>query len=395
MKKTGDLLLMKKINQSIVLDLIRRERPISRAAIAQKTGLTKATVSSQVQELIDSHLAEELGVGISSGGRKPVMLTFNPRAGFAIGIDLGVHTLLAVLTDLDGTVVERRQHTYENTRESEVMPLLIRCIEELRQLAPSAPYGIVGIGLGVPGIIRHDGTVLLAPNLGWTEVSLKDKLEKAVGIPITIDNEANVGAVGEKEYGVGKAYANQIYVSLGVGIGTGIILNHQLYRGSMGYSGEMGHTTIDIHGRKCSCGNIGCWETYASESALLKSASKPDAWGTEPLPRDIDQFSAAAKMGYPPALTILQEMGAYLAIGLANMIHTFNPELVVIGARMPDIQRWVEPSMREEFKRRLLSYHDEKLRLEFSSLGADAAVLGAVTLAISRFLGDFRVTINV
>lgn len=395
MKKTGDLLLMKKINQSIVLDLIRKKRPISRAAIAGQTGLTKATVSSQVQELIDAHLVEELGVGVSSGGRKPVMLTFNPRAGCAIGIELGVHTVLAVLTDLDGTVIERRAHQYSDTRVEAVIPMLIGCIQELIRIAPAAPYGIVGIGLGVPGIVRHDGTVLLAPNLGWTEVPLQGSLEKQLGIPITIDNEANVGAVGEKEYGAGQPYANQLYVSLGTGIGTGIILNHQLYRGSMGYSGEMGHTTIDVGGRKCSCGNSGCLETYASESALLRSAAAmSDAWDPVGPPKDIEQFVNLLAEEHTSASKVLHEMGAYLAVGLANIIHTFNPELVVIGTRHEELQRRLEPIIREEFKRRLLAYHDDRLQLQFSALAADAAVLGAVTLAISRFFSDFTVTIE-
>lgn len=395
MKKTGDLGLVKKINQSIVLDVIRRQRPISRAAIAQKTGLTKATVSNQVQTLIDSHLVREIGIGDSSGGRKPVLLTFNPRAGWAIGIDLGVHALLAVLTDLDGTILERREVPLTDPDEDAVIRTLAKCVRNLADAAPPAPYGIVGIGLGVPGIVRNDGTVLLAPNLGWRNVPLLERLQALIGLPVTIDNEANAGAVGEKEYGAGRDYPNQIYVSISAGIGTGIILNNQLYRGAMGYSGEMGHTTIDIHGPRCRCGNIGCWELYASETFLLREAARhPELWLPGTPPRELGPFMEAARLHSPQALRILREMGIHLATGLVNLIHAFNPELVVVSTRTPDLQRWLEPSMREELGRRLIPYHGERLKLQFSSLGAGATVLGAVTLAVSRFLSEFTVKLE-
>lgn len=393
--KTGDLLLMKKINQSIVLDLIRNESPISRAAIAQRSGLTRATVSSQVQELLDSNLVEESGIGSSNGGRKPVMLTFNQKAGYAIGIDLGVTQLTAVLTDLSGTVIEREQQTYTNPNVEHVIELLINCVDELTARAPKSPYGIIGVGIGVPGIYRQDGTVLLAPNLGWVQVPLKEKLEAHFSVPVTIDNEANVGALGEKEYGAGKAYANQIYVSLGMGIGTGIILHDQLYRGTNGYSGEIGHTTIDLNGRPCRCGNIGCWEMYASESAMLKAAAdNPEAWHPASPPSDMETFSNAVQDQHPAAKQIVHETGRYLAIGLVNMIHTFNPELVIIGSKYAELARSLSPSMQDEFRKRLLSYHDERLLLQFSSLGTDATMLGAATLAISRFLENFTVKIG-
>lgn len=393
--KTGDLLLMKKINQSIVLDSIRKHSPISRAAIAQQTGLTRATVSSQVQELLDSRLAEEIGVGTSSGGRKPVLLTFNQKAGYAIGIDLGVTQINAVLTDLSGSVIERTSYSFTNTEVEHVIDLLVKCIRDLTLVTPESPYGVIGIGIGVPGIYRQDGMLLMAPNLGWVEVPLKEILEAKIALPVTIDNEANAGALGEKEYGAGKTYTNQIYVSLGMGIGTGIILNNQLYRGTNGYSGEMGHTTIDLNGRVCRCGNTGCWEMYASESAMLKAAAdNPDAWLPTAPPEDMESFAAAVRNGHAAVGPILYSTGKYLAVGLVNMIHTFNPELVIIGSKYPEISRALTPSMQDEFSKRLLSYHDERLLLQFSSLGADATMLGAATLAISRFFSDFTVKVE-
>src|SRR5690625_2598976 len=196
--------VVKKENKIIVLETIKEYSPISRTNIANKTGLNKGTVSSLVNELLKKDIIYESGPGKSSGGRRPVMLLFNKSAGYSIGIDLGVNYLLGILTDLEGNICHEKRMKFSNLSYDELMNTLFEMIDQLVDAAPSSPYGIVGIGVGVPGTVSKTGHVLLAPNLGWENVDLKDILQRTYNVPVTIENEANSGAYGEKKFGVGK-----------------------------------------------------------------------------------------------------------------------------------------------------------------------------------------------
>ncbi|MUT67781.1 ROK family transcriptional regulator [Paenibacillus sp. NEAU-GSW1] len=380
---TGDLTLIKKINTSIVLDAVRKNANLSRAQISELTGLNKATVSSLVQDLIDNDLVLEIGPGQSSGGRKPVMLLFNGQAGYAVGIDLGVNYIRGILTDLDGNVVaeiQRRlkKHPFEYTLEQ-----LVQCISELIQQAPDSRYGIVGLGVGAPGIVDDKGAMLFAPNLDWKQVELQRLLEEQFQVPVTIDNEANAGAQGEQKYGAGRGIAHQIYVSVGIGIGTGIILNKELYKGASGFSGELGHLSIAYDGKPCRCGNEGCWELYASENALLERA--------EPLGFDnLEDLLQAAEDGNIEVRQLFHSIGDYLGAGISNIVNVFNPDVVIIGNRMSRAKTWLEAAVQASVARRTLPYHRERLQLLFAELQDQSAVRGAAYYAISSFIATMR-----
>ncbi|WP_345740675.1 ROK family transcriptional regulator [Metabacillus endolithicus] len=195
------------------------KKPISRADIAQRTGLNKATVSSLVNELLTKDFVYESGPGESSGGRRPVLLHYNVNAGYSIGIDLGVNYILGVVTDLKGKIllektVKVNEHTF-----IEVTEQIKQVIHSLIKDLPKTPYGIIGIGLGIPGIVDKQGEIRVAPNLGWKNSDIKTLLEEEFQIPVIVENEANAGAYGEKQFGVGQDYKNIVYVSAGIGIG--------------------------------------------------------------------------------------------------------------------------------------------------------------------------------
>lgn len=377
-KPTGDLALIKKMNTSIVLEAVLKHAPLSRAGISETTGLNKATVSSLVQDLIDANLVYESGPGQSSGGRKPVMLLFNDKAGYAVGIDLGVNYIRGILTDLAGAVVADRY--LELSRAGQELPLeqLLACINDLLAKAPDSPYGIVGIGVGVPGIVDDQGTILFAPNMKLKQIELRRMLEERYKLPVTIDNEANAGAQGEQKYGAGRGIRNQIYVSVGIGIGTGIILNKELFKGASGFSGELGHLSIQFDGKPCSCGNQGCWELYASENALLEQAAE---LGFDTL----EQLLAAAEQGDERVRDLFREIGSYLGVGVANIVNVFNPDVVIIGNRMSGGAKWLGPAITEAVDARTLSYHRAQLRILFAELQEQSAVRGAAYYAISEF----------
>jgi glucokinase-like ROK family protein len=377
-KPTGDLAMVKKLNTAIVLDAVLKHAPLSRANISELTGLNKATVSSLVQDLIDSQLVLEIGMGESSGGRKPVMLLFRETAGYAIGIDLGVNYIRGALVDLRGNVVAEHQRGLKRNDPDFAIDQLMECIELLLNQVQPSPYGVVGIGVGVPGIVDDNGSVLFAPNLKWRNVELRAALEQRTGLPVTIDNEANAGAQGEQKYGSGRGIANQIYVSVGIGIGTGIILNKELYKGASGFSGELGHLSIEYNGKPCSCGNQGCWELYASEHALLEAAA-PHGYS------DLDSLLAAAEAGNEQACLLIAATGDYLGAGIANIVNVFNPDVVIIGNRMSRAAAWLAPAIQAAVDRRTLSFHRKGMRILFAELGEQSAVRGAAYYAISRF----------
>lgn len=380
---TGDQALIKRINTAIVLEAVLRGAPLSRADISKQTGLNKATVSSLVQDLIDGSVVREIGTGASSGGRKPVMLEFVAEAAHAVGIDLGVNYIHGVLTDLRGIVIAETEFDLKTQEPDAVLQEICRCIDGLIGQAPESAYGIAGIGVGVPGLVDDKGTVLFAPNLGWRDVPLCRWLSERYRIPVTIDNEANAGALGEQIYGAGRNISNLVYVSAGIGIGTGLVLQKHLYKGSSGFSGELGHLSVEAFGKPCACGNRGCWEMYASERALLDKASKLEY-------EELESLLAAAESGRAEVLSLLEETGEYLGIGIANIVNIFNPDAVIIGNRMSRARPWIENAMRRTVVQRSLGFHLRSVRLLFAELGQRSAVMGAAHTAIAGFFDRLK-----
>jgi glucokinase-like ROK family protein len=386
MNQTWNQFVVKNGNKSIVLDTIKKHSPISRADIAQSVGLNKGTVSSLVSELLEEDLIYESGPGLSSGGRRPVMLLFNQIAGYSIGIDLGVNYLLGLLIDLNGNIINEKKINFNQLTFSQIQRHLFEMIDHLISSAPKSAYGIIGIGVGVPGIVSKSGEILLAPNLEWKHVHLKEIIESRYDVPVIIENEANAGAYGEKKYGISQNFDNIIYVSAGIGIGTGLILNGNLYRGSNGFSGELGHMVIKANGLKCRCGNMGCWELYASERALLKKAESSGI-----LPRDrselaLESLNKLAADGHEETISLMKETGDYLGIGLTSIINTFNPQQVVIGNRMASSLEWLKPTLTKRIKDNTIGFHQRDLQIDFSELHIHSAALGVSAFTVENFL---------
>ena len=378
--------VVKEGNKALVLETIQNHSPISRASIANQTGLNKGTVSSLVSELIDDHLIYESGPGKSSGGRRPVMLLFNKVAGYTIGIDLGVNYILGVLTNLNGEICEERFVKFTDLTYQEILKKLYYMIDYLTAKAPSSPYGIVGIGVGVPGVVDKQGNILLAPNLGWKNINLHDALKNKYETPVIIENEANAGAYGEKIFGAGVNDQDIIYISAGIGIGVGLILNGSLYQGQHGFSGELGHMTIKVDGEKCRCGNNGCWELYASEQALINQAEQLGLSLPASREYSLEHLCKLAEQGDEDTLKLFNQIGEYLGVGINNIVNTFNPELVIIGNRMAKTREWIETALNEKVKRQSLSFQQNDLRITFSKLSTYSTALGVAAFSIRRFL---------
>lgn len=370
--------VVKKNNKALVLQLIMEKEPISRADIAQVSGLNKATVSSLVNELLAEDLIYESGPGESSGGRRPVILHFNKIAGYSIGIDIGVNYVLCVLTDLKGNIVIEKNQTVHKTPYAATIEIVKEMIQSLIAEMPSSRYGIVGIGVGVPGIVNKEGSVLLAPNLGWKNTQIKKDLEDLFHVPVIIENEANAGAFGEQQFGIGQDYQNIIYISAGIGIGVGIILNKELYQGKNGFSGEMGHMIIDINGKPCNCGSRGCWEAYASEQALLEKAGENG--------NSLESLIQLANSEDKNAQNLFTEIGAYLGYGINNIINTFNPDQVIIGNRLSMAKEWIEQPILSTIENHSLAFHQNEFQLDFSKLGKYSIAIGMSAFVVENFI---------
>ncbi|GIN56589.1 xylose repressor [Lederbergia ruris] len=385
-EKTWNQHVVKKENKFLVFKTIIQSSPISRAEIATKTGLNKGTVSSLVHELIEEKFIHESGPGESSGGRRPVMLLFNETAGYSIGINIGVNYLLGVLTDLNGNIHLEKQ-TNIDTQSFEVWKdKLFSMIQDLIQATPKSPYGVIGIGVGVPGTVNMNGKVLLAPNLSWKNIELQSILEEEFQIPTIIENEANAGAYGEKKYGVGKNSNHLIYVSVGIGIGVGMILNGQLYKGNNGFSGELGHMSINVKGDLCRCGNEGCWELYASEQALIQQAKKLNLLPADQTDLSLEYLLDLAESGNEKAIYLFNRIGEYLGVGLNNIINIFNPQEIVIGNRMASTKKWIQSSLEKQLADRIQFFQEHDLQIKFSNLSSYSAALGVAAFSTENFL---------
>lgn len=373
----ADQNLVKKMNRRRLLQEVIHHSPISRASLSKTTGLNKSTVSAQIQGLVDEKFIFEIGQGQSSGGRRPVMLMFNKQAGYAIGVDIGVDDLTVLLTDLDGSIVSEHYFELEQSSVNETMALLLKTIEQVISTMPGSPYGLIGIGICVPGLVNRSEQIVLTPNTHWNGVDVKKQVEEAFNVPVTIENEANAGAYGEHIYGAAKAFDDFMYVSISTGIGVGLVLNNELYRGVHGFSGEMGHMTIDFNGPKCNCGNRGCWELYASEKAFRQSL--PADWDEKELNKRFQQNDVVL-------FRSLENFGHHLGIGLVNIANTFDPEAIILRNPLIESNPFVLNAVKNTLSSRMNVRFETECAFLPSTLGKNAPALGACSMMIESFI---------
>jgi glucokinase-like ROK family protein len=396
--RTGDQTLVREINLSIILNCLRETSPLSRAQLAEITGLNKTTVSSLVRELIARQFVREIGFDSSGGGRPAVLLELNPGAGCIIGMEIGVDYILTILTDFKAQILWRHREDTDQAEGQEV--ILARAFDIVRQALEaggSAHSPVLGIGVGVPGLVDiSSGTLLFAPNLKWHDVPLHKVLSQEFDVPIFVDNEANLGALGERYFGAAQGSKDFVYLSIGVGLGGGIVLDGELYRGIGGYAGEIGHTTIMSDGERCNCGNRGCWETLVSQTAVVNRVRKALVTGNASLVSQLvkgrlERISIpiiveAAEEGDKVARQALEDTGAYLGIGIANLINAFNPELIIFGGIVSLASSYLLPAIEKVLKERSLIWPRRMARVMASSHGPEACVMGGVALVLHDIL---------
>ena len=400
---TADQFNIRDHNLSQILKLIRERESISRAALVRSTSLSATSVSAIVAALLESRFVQEVGEGKSSGGRRPIILQFNPDAKFSIGVDLGASHISIVITNLAGEVKVIHSEKFNTTDDPQgTLKLMKRQISKLINSAGRNINDFLGIGLTVPAPLEGENLDQLSPVIlpKWDGISLVSELQKKFNLPVYVDNDANGGAIAEKWWGAGRGVSNLVYIKLGVGVGSGLIVNDQVFRGTGGTAGEIGHTAIDPNGPECRCGNLGCMESYvgvpalvATVKSMLKHYPNSDLNTTEV---SIDTIIAAVQELDPMATEVVREAGKYLGISISNLLNLVNPEIIVLGGDLIQAGSIFLDQVKTTAFNRSISKVADETSIITSELGEDVIPIGAATLVIfNAFLPmNIRQTLN-
>jgi len=372
-------------NQRMVLEMVRLHGPLSRADIARQVSLTKQTVSNIVGELISQGLVVETSQRQSRKGGKPATdLEINPEGAFTVGLALGRDRLSGVLVNLAGIVRARVRYDLEFPSPDETVRLMGEATRRLTEGQDIPSERLWGVGVGVPGPLdTRSGNVVSPPNFpGWEEVPIVDLLRAHTGHPIYLENNATAAAIGETWYGVGRYVRTFFYVFFGIGLGGGLIISGEPYRGASGNAGAFGNTPVVSFGGGGTYVGAARLEDYVSLSALSRQLGGQDF----KIP-NYAELGALCKRGHPPLMTWLRVAARYLAPALANIENTFDPEAVVFGGRLPEsligeLIREVERLL----PRFRLPGKTQVPKLVAAQSGEDAAALGVATLPIHEAL---------
>lgn len=382
-------------NQGVVLEAVRTREGASRIEIAEKTGLTPQTVSNIVRRLLDEGLIIEAGVGTSSGGKPRVQLRINPDARYAVGVLVDRDAASLVVMALDGRIMARSGCPLHQEEGPEgVIAQLVKAINGLVEQARIDQTKILGIGVGYPGPMDHESGVLYEPFdlLGWGQVPLKEALQQRTGYSVVVDNDATATAIGERWVGGAQGAENFALIFMGMGVGAGLYIQSQIYRGSTTNAGEFGHMSINLSGPECFCGNRGCIEVYCSPAALIKAVKARLAQGEpsslqdlDPACLDLDAICDAALEEDQVALGALQQSAQILAAGVLNLVSLLDLELVVLGGKaLREVGFIYQSAVHKALHERLITRNVRQIRVELSAAGADAGAVGAAALVLHK-----------
>jgi len=387
---------MKESDVTNILERIYLGRQISRTELAEQAGFALSYTSTLVGALLKQGWLEEAGLAPSKGGRRRVLLQLNPEMGHLIGIDVGRMNFRVVLTNILGEVLESRAFPLEVAEEEYVIERLraeiSRCLRQSGKVR--------GIGIAQSGVIdRRTGTVLFWPKVkGWHNVPLKKILEEKYKLPVVVDDSTRTMAISEQRFGQGNGIPNFVFVSIGMGIGSAIFIDGKLYAGLDGLAGELGHTTIDLNGTLCSCGNRGCLEVYASGTAILKRMNVELANGVTSSFTEIarsgdliEKMADAASAGDRLSQIVLSDAGSHLGTALANIVNWLNPRRIILGGAVARNAGplWFESVLRA-LRARAFQQSMSQVDVLHSSLDDTAGAVGAVVMLVQEMLATDR-----
>ena len=380
---------IRRANLSALVRELHIAGPLSRSELGARTGLSRSAIRLLTSELAGAGLVrEENGSAAGTPGRPSAVVRLRPDGAAALALDVAVDSIAAALVGLGGQVL--RHERVNRPREAfsldqttiQLVDIVDRLGRDARGLGP-----VVGVGVAFAGIVHQsDGVVAMAPNLGWRDVPLGQRLAAALDTPLSVHvaNEADLGALAEHRRGAAVGVNDVLYISGEVGVGGGVIVDGRPLTGASGYAGEVGHMPLVPSGRRCGCGSHGCWETEIGERALLERAGYAMDGGRDA----VDELIRDARLGSPRPLAALDHVGTWLGRGIAALTNVLNPSLVVLGGLFQRIYLLVERPLMATLNELALGPSARTVAVVPASLGIDAPLLGAAELAFEALLED-------
>ena len=376
-------------NLSTIVRELHAHGPLSRSELVGRTGLTRSGIRSLVGELVGAgFVAEERAEPIGLPGRPSPVVRLNAGRAVVLALEIAVDSLAAAVVGFGGSVLGRVR--VDRPRRHLSVDEIAADLAELARELPGRPVGeadLVGIGVAVVGVVRRsDGLVSMAPNLGWRDVPLGERLARTLrtSLPVSVANEADLGALAEHRRGAAIGDEHVVFISGEIGVGGGIIVDGRPLTGVAGYGGEVGHMPVNPAGVTCRCGSVGCWETEVGAAALLSRAGHPADGGRE----EVELVLREAERGASAPLAALDSVGRWLGYGLAGLVNLLNPQVVVLGGVFGRIHPFVARNVEAQLDRLVLPAPRRLVRVVPARLGVDAPLLGAAELAFEPLLAD-------
>ncbi len=393
-QQAADLTMVKRANTSLIANTLRTQGPLSKAQLSRITNLTKSTVSSIVNELIAQGIVREAGIGSagSTGGRRPVMLELNEHAFYVVGLDIGTTAIHAIVTNLTGVVLnEKRILSLPRDGLHSLIHRTVQLIQATVQESGVEMQAILGVGVAAAGLVDHQqGLIRFSPNFGWRNVPLGSLLQEVLNVPVWVDNCTRVMARGEMWFGSGKDVSNLLYVNVGYGIGSALVIDGEL----LGRDSEMGHVTVQDDGPLCGCGKHGCVEAISSGSAIEARAREAAVQQHSTLLLELCQgdvtaisgemVASAAEAGDLVSQKIISEAGEYLGRAIAAVVNAYNPELVIVGGGVSQAGKLFLEPVRRGFQKHVMPDFYAENKIVGSRLGTRGGVLGGAGLVLGK-----------
>lgn len=378
MAKTGNSRYLREMNQARVLDIIRTREGISRIGLAEATGLSATAVGVIVKSMLEDGYIHETGEGASSGGRKPTLLQLRPLSWYGMGIDVDARFLYLSVLDHAGQVLWHKRQPGNGAVSPDIT---LERVETLFQQAIRETGiqmdRILGLGVSVPGIVEREGRrIAFAPNLSWTDVTLREPLSERLGLPVFVENESVCSTLCEQWMGSCREVEDFVHVNIDTGIGAGLFLKGSLYRGTTGSAGEVGHIVVDDEGPKCTCGNRGCLETLASLDGMVRQA------GAE----SFEAFLESVRGGDPHAVSVMDRASRSLGRAVSMLVNTLNPRRIVLGKRFPEYADLALNAVRAEVEKVALKWPASHVEVVPGSYGEESSSYGAAILPIRQLM---------
>jgi predicted NBD/HSP70 family sugar kinase len=370
---------LREANRALVVDTVRRFGGLTQVELATATGLSAATVSTIVKELLAAEVVQTRATVRS--GRRAVMVTMNRRAGLAVGVHVGLRSLEIVLADAAHEVLARQTLPlpFEHRADTTLNQAALLVVELLERVGAEAD-NLVGIGVGVPVPVDPSTGIVALPGVmrGWDDVPIAHVISKRLGRPVFVDNDANLGALAESTLGAGRPYRDIVYVRVSHGTGAGIVIGGSVHRGFAGTAGEIGHSQAAPNGNICLCGGRGCLDTVVGSRALIAALSASHG------PLTLRDVVKGALAGDPGCRRVIADAGAVVGAALATLALTVNPECVVVGGELAETDELLLGPIREAIRQRNTLTRIAPLTVVPAELGQAAEVTGALMLALAE-----------